>query len=107
MRNLFVGVPSSDKDWDFVYQAIRQIVEASFRDDGTILNDVTTALAARDALQLGGTGVLFADLPVGVLGMRAIITDSNTVVWGAVIAGLGADTVLAWFNGTDWTVIGK
>ena len=107
MRNLYLGDPNGPKDWDFVYQAFRNIVEASFRDDGTILGSVTTAIAARDALQLGGTGVLFADLPAGELGMRAIITDSDTVVWGAPIAGSGTDTVLAWFNGTDWTVIGK
>lgn len=35
------------------------------------------------------------------------ITNSNTAVWGAVISGIGANHVLAYCNGTDFTVIGK
>jgi len=30
--------------------------------------------------------------------------DSTTAVWGAVIAGGGAYRVLAYYNGTNWTV---
>lgn len=37
----------------------------------------------------------------------AVITDSNTNTWGANVAGGGSFTVLAWWNGTNWTVIGK
>jgi len=49
----------------------------------------------------------FAQLPVApVAGMLAHIADSNTVVWGAAIAGGGSDPVLAWFSGTAWTVLG-
>lgn len=52
--------------------------------------------------------VLFADLPgVPTLGMVRTITDSSTAVWGANIAGSGANQVLGWWNGSNWTVIGK
>jgi hypothetical protein len=53
-------------------------------------------------------GVAFANLPGSpVAGMTACITDSNTNTWGATIAGGGANTVLAWYNGSNWTVTGK
>jgi hypothetical protein len=39
--------------------------------------------------------------------MIAAINNSTTNVWGAVIAGGGANSVLAFYNGTNWTVIGK
>lgn len=40
-------------------------------------------------------------------GSIAAFTDSNTAVWGATIAGGGANYVLAVYNGANWTVIGK
>jgi len=40
-------------------------------------------------------------------GMVIPVTDSNTVTWGATIAGGGANPVLAVYNGTNWTVAGK
>lgn len=62
---------------------------------------------------------LFADLPAPVFdpdvlpgpqaaGAIACIKDSNVNVPGAVtpITGGGTYCVLAWFNGTNWTVIG-
>lgn len=54
------------------------------------------------------TPTAFADLPTpSAAGMITCVSDSNTVVWGAVIAGGGANVVLAFFNGTSWTVAGK
>lgn len=53
-----------------------------------------------------GASFAFADLPTPSLGMMAVVSDSNTVTWGATIAGGGANAVLAWYNGTNWTVIG-
>lgn len=53
-------------------------------------------------------GVAFASLPVApAAGTLAYVTDSNTVVWGDTIAGGDTNKVLAWFNGTNWTVAGK
>lgn len=47
----------------------------------------------------------FATLPSPpVEGMRVPVTDSSTAVWRATIAGGGANHVLAYYNGTNWTV---
>lgn len=59
------------------------------------------------AVTLKTTPVAFASLPTGAAGMIATINDSNTDVWGATAAGGGALTVMIFFNGTNWTVIGK
>lgn len=53
-------------------------------------------------------GRTFANLPASpVAGMMATVTDSSTATWGATIAGGGANVVLAFYNGTAWTVAGK
>lgn len=49
--------------------------------------------------------VPFAELPAGALGMLACIMDSTVNTPGAIIAGGGTFAVLAWYNGTNWTVI--
>jgi hypothetical protein len=47
----------------------------------------------------------FATLPASpTVGIIAYISDSNTAVWGATIAGGGANKVLGFYNGTNWTV---
>lgn len=52
-------------------------------------------------------GVTFAHLPASpAAGMFAYITDSTVNTWGATVAGGGTNKVLAWYNGTNWTVIG-
>ena len=48
----------------------------------------------------------WAQLSAPALGMLACITDSSTNVMGAVIAGGGIYKVLAFYNGTNWTVAG-
>jgi hypothetical protein len=49
----------------------------------------------------------FGSLPGTPLhGMVAAITDSNTATWGATVAAGGANKILAFYNGTNWTVIG-
>jgi hypothetical protein len=53
------------------------------------------------------TPVSFAQLPVTPQrGMICCISDSNTVTLGAIIAGGGSSTVLAFYNGANWTVCG-
>ncbi len=50
----------------------------------------------------------FATLPASPgVGLVAVVTDSNTNVWGANIAGGGANKVLAIWGGSQWTVVGK
>jgi hypothetical protein len=39
-------------------------------------------------------------------GQLATITNSTVNTWGATVAGGGAFSVLAWYNGANWTVIG-
>jgi hypothetical protein len=49
----------------------------------------------------------FASLPPApVPGTLAVVTDSSTSTWGSTVAAGGTAQVLAWWNGTDWTVIG-
>lgn len=60
----------------------------------------------------GLTPVAFDDLPdAPKVGTIMCVNNSLTNTWGAVIAGgtLPATiyTVLAFYNGTNWTVIGK
>lgn len=50
----------------------------------------------------------FANLPpTPPLGSYSVVSDSNTTTWGANVAGSGSNKVLAFYNGTAWTVAGK
>ena len=84
----------------------------------TIGNSSMTNNTVYNALTVsaGGTGVmtlgpgLFASLPAcagGTEGSIAPVTDSNTAVWGATISGLSTNHVLAYCDGTNWTVMAK
>lgn len=54
------------------------------------------------------TPVTYANRPATpAIGMQVTITDSSTAVWGATIAGGGGNTVLAFYDGANWTVAGK
>ena len=65
------------------------------------------------AAQILGGAVLsyaVADLPAGAAGQFAQVTDGDAALaWGdiAVNSGAGATPYLVWYNGTDWTVVGK
>jgi hypothetical protein len=51
-----------------------------------------------------------AGLPAGTVGQIARITDGDAALaWGAtaVNSGAGATAYLVWYNGTNWTVMGK
>jgi hypothetical protein len=37
-------------------------------------------------------------------GMLAGVTDSNTAIWGAVVAGGGSNHILAYYDGSNWVV---
>lgn len=48
---------------------------------------------------------LFASVPANpVEGMFFAVTDSSTATWRATVTGGGANHVLAYYNGTNWTV---
>ncbi len=72
----------------------------------TVALDVVGTVNISQALALAP--MAFADLPASpAAGMLSHISDSDTVTWGATISGGGANTVLAFYNGTVWTVMGK
>lgn len=75
------------------------------------MNNGTNALLTRAILTnnnpIASQGVFATAIPVAFLGQLAIITDSTVNTWGAAVTvGGGAFTVLCWFNGTQFTVIG-
>jgi hypothetical protein len=56
------------------------------------------------------TPSVFSALPAcapGTEGTQGAVTDSTTNTWGAVITGSGSNHVLAYCDGTSWTVAGK
>lgn len=76
----------------------------------TVSSIVANTWTARQTFAVGAAvaPVAFASLPGSpVHGLLMAVTDSNTVVWGATIAGGGSGKVLAYYNGTNWTVAGK
>lgn len=58
----------------------------------------------------GGPAIPFRSLPLNPqIGALAVVNDSTTAAWGGTIASTApapGATVLAWFNGVSWTVIG-
>ena len=80
---------------------------------------VTTNTAPSERVRIAATGetifsgaiqaqaVAVSGLPASpVHGMIMAVTDSNTTTWGATVAGGGTNKVLAFYNGTAWTVMG-
>ena len=52
--------------------------------------------------------VLFSQLPTQPFaGALLVVRDATTTTWGATIAGGGTHLVLAFWNGTVWTVAAK
>ena len=66
-----------------------------------------TAISTRRADNTVGTFATTTACAAGLEGGITVVTDSNTAIWGATIAGGGANRVLAYCNGTNWTVAGK
>ena len=53
-------------------------------------------------------GYTVATLPTAVAGMVAYVTDGTAALaWGATVTGGSATKYLVWYNGTNWTVVGK
>ena len=78
---------------------------AASQDAALNYNTTTDVLSLGNTLKLAG--VAFASLPAApAAGMIAYVTNSNTATWGATIAGGGTNKVLAFYNGTNWTVSG-
>jgi hypothetical protein len=75
--------------------------------------DVTGTASPQFAIFAGGVqtlAVLFSALGTcnsAAEGTQSPITDSTTATWGATITGSGANHVLAYCDGTNWTVAAK
>lgn len=64
--------------------------------------------ALLDAVNQRTPPIVVAQLPAApVAGMLVAVTDATSIVWGAAVVGGGAHTVLAFYNGTGWTVAAK
>lgn len=74
---------------------------------GTGISGTTSSILVKQGSPLVGTPFVFSALPVGIEGMLAVVSDSSVNTWGTVIAGGGANRVLAYYNGTAWTVAAK
>lgn len=62
----------------------------------------------RVQLTHGLAEITYANRPTSpVVGELINFSDSNTATWGATVAGSGANKILARYNGTNWTVVGK
>jgi hypothetical protein len=69
-----------------------------------------TAASVNSSAALGTAPVVFATLPAcaaGTEGLMRAVTDSTTNTWGNTITGGGGDHVLAYCDGTNWTVAAK
>lgn len=72
-----------------------------------LVNGGETALTAGNVYIQLRHGLSFANLPAASAafeGSLASIIDSTTAIWGATITGGGSNHVLAYCDGTNWTV---
>lgn len=81
-------------------------VESISNNDGSILVDDTDP--ANPVVSLGAVpSYTFATLPGSpTIGNLAVVTDSNSNGLGETFGGGGSQIIIAWFNGTDWLVLG-
>lgn len=43
-------------------------------------------------------------LPAGTTGMVSIVTDANATTQNSIVAGSGSNTVLVFYDGTNWRI---
>ncbi len=80
-------------------------------DSGYLMGRTSAGRGPAQAISIGGvlssTSATFAGLPGSpTAGTISQVTDSTVNTPGATVAGGGSHHILAWFNGTAWTVIG-
>jgi hypothetical protein len=74
---------------------------------GTGISGATAAPIPKLGLPVAAA-VTFANLPTpAVEGMLAVVSDASVATWGTTFAGAGANRILAYYNGTAWTVAAK
>jgi len=114
----FVGVLDSQ---DNTYPNTAHCILTAFASSGAMYNSLNDRPSGGTCnyggMHLGRpTGSLridptaFGNLPkcsAGTQGMLKPVSDSITTTWGATITGGGSDHVLAYCDGTNWTVAAK
>jgi hypothetical protein len=97
------GTPTSASIDTALYRNAAGVVEVNNGTAGTFRE-----LKARSVIH---SGVTIANLPASpTAGQVAYVTDGDaSLAWGAtaVNSGSGATKYLVWYNGTNWTVLGK
>lgn len=73
---------------------------------GVDTSSTTTMKGNATAKSLASSLVSVSGLPTPTTGMLVPVNDATSSVWGASVIGGGANTVLAFYNGTSWTVSG-
>lgn len=72
------------------------------------VNVKSESFTAQDILGAALTGITFAELPSSPTeGLICAITDSTVATWGSTVTGGGANHALIYYNGSEWTLIGK
>jgi hypothetical protein len=75
---------------------------------GFAFSDPVTVTGLNTATAIRSPAVAFSSAVASPgEGTMQAFTDSTTNTWGATITGGGSNHVLAYYNGTNWTVIGK
>jgi hypothetical protein len=85
------------------------ITGSSFLGGGTEIFRVdTSSKASANSFEVAEAYTV-ATLPAGTVGQIARVTDGDTgLAWGdTVVSGSPATPYLVWYNGTNWTVMGK
>lgn len=74
--------------------------------DTKLTRSAAGVMKLKNALEL--TPVAVSALPAGSLGRIAVVNDGTAALaWGATVTGGGAVKYLVWYNGANWTVMGK
>lgn len=76
-----------------------------FATSPTITNPIIDSVLKLKSYTVAGLAALTA-----VLGDTAVVTDGDSALaWGATVvnSGSGATKYQVWYNGTNWTVVGK
>lgn len=69
----------------------------------TVSGNITVANINAVAIKL--TPVTFANLPsADTLGLKAFITDANTLTYGSIVSGGGANNTPVFADGTNWRI---
>jgi hypothetical protein len=110
-RGVFVGLLDSQ---DNIYPNSANCISAAFASSGQMYSSLNGNYGGlhlgrpRGTVQLDPT--TFGNLPscaAGTEGLQKAISDSTTDMWGATITGGGSRHVLAYCDGTHWTVTAK